>query len=144
MRFIGGQKISSSFDSDSSSLVFDPENKNPPTSLFICAIGSISAGTLLGIFSLYGVKSGIIATDQKEKLFGILGYLLCAVFPIILFQVFSKRHSNMSKDIRNQPYDQYAGISIQNRFKKLLAIGLFTAGISVWVFLQPIAESFAR
>ena len=118
--------------------------KKPPTSLFLFTIASISLGTFLGIFSLYGVESAIVATDSKEYLFGFSGYLLCAVFPIILFQVFSKKHNNMSKDIRTEPYDQYAGISIQNRFKKLLAIGLFTAGISVWVFLQPIAESFAR
>lgn len=140
---MGGQKISSSFDSDSSSLVFDPVSKKPPTSLFICAIASISAGALLGIFSLYGVNSAIVATDVMEYLFGILGYLFCAVFPIILFQVFTRKHSNMSKNIRNEPYDQYAGINIQNRFKKVLAVGLVSAALSVWVFLQPIAEKFA-
>lgn len=135
--------MSNDFDSVDSSLVFDTPHKKPPTFLFTGAIICISLGTLVGLYGLHGINSAMIATDNSQYSFGFIGYLLCAVIPIVLFQLFISKHSFLSKNSKNEPYDNYAGLKIQNIFKKVLAFGLITAALSVWVFLQPIAERYA-
>ena len=131
------------FDTNATSLVFDTPLKKPPKLLFYVAITSISIGTALGIFGLYGINTAILASNSQQYLVGLVGYILTALLPIVMFQLFISRHSSLSKNSKDEPYDNYAGLSTQNIFKKVLALGLVTAAMSVWVFLQPIAERFA-
>lgn len=131
------------FNADYPSLMFDTPLKKPPSVLFSGAIASISTGTLVGVYGLYGVNKATIASSSAQYTFGLVGYLLSAVIPIVLFQLFVTRHAALSKMSKQEPYDIYAGIEMGNTFKKILALGLITAAFSVWVFLQPIAELFA-
>ena len=135
--------MKSDFESDYQSFDLDAKYKNPPKIFLLTSIASISFGSFLGVFSLYGVNTAKLATDGAEYSFGLIGYLLCAVIPIVLFQIYTNRHASLTKNNREVPYDNYAGTKIQNIFKKVLAIGLLAAALPVWVFLQPIAERFA-
>lgn len=135
--------MKSNFDSEYQTFDFDATLKNPPKVLFFTAVTSITFGLSIGAISLYGVNTAKIATDRAEYFLGLIGYLLCAVIPIVLFQIYTNQHTYLTKNNREIPYDNYAGLRIQNIFKKVLAIGLLAAALSVWVFLQPIAERYA-
>lgn len=135
--------MSHGFESGSASLVFDTPLKKPPKILLIIALVSIGLGTFFGISGLYGINTAVLASNSQQYFWGFVGYFFCAVLPIVLFQAFSVKHSALSKASKSEPYDNYSGISLHNIFKRVLAIGLLTAALSVWVFLQPIAEKYA-
>ena len=135
--------MSSDFNVSDSTLIFDTPLKKPPTKLFISALVSISIGSLIGLYGIYGIVTASVASNSSQYLIGLIGYMLSAVIPIVLFQIFVTIHKSLSQSSKSVPYDSFAGISKQNAFRKVLAVGLLTAAFSVWVFLQPVAERFA-
>jgi len=125
-------------DSDENSVSYDIKLKKPSKVLFYLGVLSVLAGTSIGVFGFIAAK-----TDSSQYLFGVLGYLLTAIFPIVLLQILRNRHSKAVQKNQEEAYDIYAGMLNEARFKKIVLLGLASAALSIWVFLQPIAESFA-
>ena len=115
----------------------DAPLKKPPKYLFYIGITSIALGFLLGI---YGLKSA--DTNAKQFTFGLAGYIFTAVLPLLLFAISQKRHKADTSNNHDAPYDVYDGTVLQNRFRKLLLVGLVTAALPIWIFFTPIAENF--
>jgi hypothetical protein len=114
--------------------------KHPPKILFLAGLLSVLIGTLIGV---YGIISAETASNSKEYFLGALGYLLTAFFPIILLQIILIKHTSALALNQEQPYDSYAGEQMQSKFRKVVLVGLISAGLSIWVFFLPIAELVA-
>jgi hypothetical protein len=97
-------------------------------------------GTLVGA---YGIVSANTASNSQQYLVGAAGYLLTAFLPIIVLQIILIKHTSALALNQEEPYDSYAGEQMQSKFRKIVLIGLITAGLSIWVFFLPIAEQFA-
>jgi hypothetical protein len=69
--------------------------------------------------------------------------VLTALLPIILLQIILVKHTSAIAHNQDEPYDSYAGEQMQNKFRKVVLVGLISAGLSIWVFFLPIAERFA-
>ena len=129
----------SRFDDSADDVVnFDPSLKKPSKVLFYLGVLSVIAGTCVGVLGMLTAK-----TDSSQSLFGILGYFFTALFPIVLLQIMRNRHTKSVQKNEEEAYDIYAGMLSEARFKKVVFLGLVSAALSIWVFLQPIAESFA-
>ena len=127
-------------DSSDDYVGMDMVLKKPPVILFFLGIFSVLFGTVAG---LYGVLSKNTASNSKEYLIGLTGYLLTAVVPIVFLQVIRHSHQKALDQNHDQPYDVYAGTKNQTRFLKVVLVGLISAALSIWVFFLPIAEKFA-
>jgi len=114
--------------------------KRPSKLFFAVGLLSVLLGTLIGV---YGIISANTASTQQQYLTGAAGYVLTALLPIIVLQVILVRNTNALALNEEEPYDSYAGEQMQNRFRKVVLVGLVSAGLSIWVFFQPIAERFA-
>ena len=125
-------------DSNDVSYAYDVELKKPSKVLFLLGLCSVICGTALGLFGFFSRSS---SSNSQEKLIGLFGYLLTALFPIVVFLISNHNHQLKSaKYVEEAPYDTYAGENNLSRTKKVVLIGLVSAAISIWVFLQPIAE----
>lgn len=130
----------SRFDDSADDVVnFDPSLKKPSKVLFYLGVLSVLAGTCIGIF---GIITAATATNSREYLIGLTGYVLTALIPIVLLQVIRHSHTSSLHNNRVEPYDIYAGTLNQNRFLKIVLAGLISAALSIWVFFLPIAEKF--
>ena len=125
-------------DSSGDAVGFDPKLKNPSAFMFFLGLFSVIAGTCVGLLGIITSK-----TDSSQYLFGTLGYFLTALFPIVLLQIIRNRHTRAVQKNQEEAYDIYAGMINEARYKKIVLLGLVSAALSIWVFLQPIAESFA-
>jgi uncharacterized membrane protein YfcA len=130
--------VSDFSDSSGDAVGFDVPLKKPSTILFFLGVFSVIAGTCVGVLGMLTAK-----TDSSQSLFGILGYFFTALFPIVLLQIMRNRHTKSVQKNEEEAYDIYAGMLSEARFKKVVFLGLVSAALSIWVFLQPIAESFA-
>ena len=130
----------STFSSDDGFYGSNTPPKKPPKILFYVGLFSVIFGTLVGA---YGVFSAETASNSMQYLLGFSGYLLTALLPIVVLQVIVTSHK---KDFANNqaiPYDDYSGLQMQKKFKKVVLTGLISAALSIWVFFLPIAERFA-
>jgi hypothetical protein len=130
----------STFSSDDGYYGSNTPPKQPPKILFFVGLLSVIFGTLVGA---YGVFSAETASNSKQYLLGFSGYLLTALLPIVVLQVIVTSHK---KDFANNQaisYDDYSGLQMQKKFKKVVLTGLISAALSIWVFFLPIAERFA-
>lgn len=130
----------STFPSDDGLYGSDAPPKQPPKILFFAGLLSVILGTFVGA---YGIISSGAASNSKQYLTGFFGYVLTALIPIIVLQIIVMTHK---KDFANNQiiaYDDYSGLKMQNKFKKVVLTGLITTGLSIWVFFLPIAERFA-
>lgn len=127
-------------DSGEDSVGFDVSLKKPSKILFYFGVLSVLAGTFIGILGIVSAKT---ATNAREYLLGLTGYVLTALIPIVLLQVIRHSHSKALHNNHDAPYDIYAGTLNQNRFLKVVLAGLISAALSIWVFFLPIAEKFA-
>jgi len=132
--------VDNSFSLDTDFYGSDVPLKHPPRILFIVGLFSVLLGTLVG---LYGIVSADTATNSQQYLVGVSGYVLTALIPIIVLQTILLKHTRSLSLNQEEPYDGYAGQQMQNRFRKVVLIGLLSAGLSIWVFFLPIAEKFA-
>jgi hypothetical protein len=140
-RDLGGGVLKSRFDDSGDDVVsFDTPLKKPSKVLFYLGVLSVLAGTCIGIF---GIISAETATNSREYLLGLTGYLLTALMPIVFLQVIRHSHTKALHNNHDEPYDIYAGTLNQNRFLKVVLAGLISAALSIWVFFLPIAEIFA-
>lgn len=114
--------------------------KHPPKILFVIGFLSVLSGTFIGA---YGIFSSETASNSQQFLVGSAGYLLTALFPIIILQIILMRHTSALALNQEEPYDSYAGEQMQGKFRKVVLAGLVSAGLSIWVFFLPIAERFA-
>jgi hypothetical protein len=114
--------------------------KQPPKILFVVGLLSVLLGTLIGA---YGIFSAGTASNSKQYLTGFFGYVLTALLPIIVLQIIVMTHKRDFANNQKIAYDDYSGLKMQKKFKKVVLIGLITAGLSIWVFFLPIAERFA-
>ena len=128
------------FSSDDYFIGSDTPLKHPPKVLFIVGLLSVLMGTLTGV---YGIVSAETASNSQQHLVGSAGYLLTALFPIIVLQLILMRHTSALALNQEEPYDSYAGEQMQSKFRKVVLLGLISAGLSIWVFFLPIAERFA-
>ena len=126
-------------DSSEDAVGFDIPLKKPSTVLFFLGVFSVIAGTCVGVF---GIISAETATNSREYLLGLTGYVLTALIPIVLLQVIRHSHTSSIHKNQDEPYDIYAGTNHQNRFLKIVLAGLISAALSIWVFFLPIAETF--
>lgn len=137
----GGCKLTaSSLSLDGEFYGNDIPLKKPPRILFIIGFVSVLFGALVG---LYGIFKAGTASNSQQFLVGLSGYVLTALFPIILLQVILVRHTSAMALNQDEPYDNYAGEQMQRTFRKVVFAGLLLAGLSIWVFFLPIAERFA-
>jgi uncharacterized membrane protein HdeD (DUF308 family) len=118
----------------------DTPLKHPPKILLIVGLLLVLLGTLVGA---YGIFSSETASNSQQFLTGSAGYVLTALFPIIILQIILTRHTSALALNQEQPYDSYAGEQMQSKFRKVVFAGLISAGLSIWVFFLPIAERFA-
>ena len=128
------------FSSDDGFYGSDTPLKHPPKILFVIGLLSVLFGTLVGA---YGIFSSETASNSQQFLTGSAGYLLTALFPIIILQIILTRHTSALALNQEEPYDSYAGEQMQSKFRKVVFAGLISAGLSIWVFFLPIAERFA-
>ncbi len=129
-----------SFSLDTEFYGSDVPLKHPPRLLFIAGLLSVLMGTLIGV---YGIVSAGTASNSQQYFVGVSGYLLTALLPIIVLQIILMKHTSALALNQEEPYDSYAGEQMQNNFRKVVLIGLISAGLSIWVFFLPIAEKFA-
>ena len=113
--------------------------KKPSAFMFFLGLFSVIAGTCVGVLGILTAKT---ATNSGEYLLGLTGYVLTALIPIILLQVIRHSHTSALHKNQEEPYDSYAGTIHQNRFLKVVLVGLISAALSIWVFFLPIAEKF--
>ena len=118
----------------------DQPLKKPSKIFLLSSLISIALGFAVGI---YGTISTSGFTVTQDYLFGFIGYALTALVPIVLLQIFKIQHKRALANNHDEPYDIYAGSDIEKKFLKLILFGLLSAGFSIWVFLQPIAEIYA-
>jgi uncharacterized sodium:solute symporter family permease YidK len=114
--------------------------KQPPKILFVVGLLSVLLGTLIGG---YGIFSAGTSSNSRQYLLGFFGYVLTALIPIIVLQILVMTHK---KDLANNEtiqYDDYSGLKMQDRFKKVVLSGLISAVLSIYIFFLPIAERFA-
>lgn len=130
----------SAFSSDDGFYGSDAPPKQPPKILFVVGLLSVLLGTLIGA---YGIVSAETASNSQQHLVGSAGYLLTALFPIIVLQLILMRHTSALALNQEEPYDSYAGEQMQSKFRKVVLAGLISAALSIWVFFLPIAERFA-
>ena len=130
----------SAFSSDDGFYGSDAPPKQPPKILFVVGLLSVLLGTLIGA---YGIVSAETASNSQQHLVGSAGYLLTALFPIIVLQLILMRHTSALALNQEEPYDGYAGEQMQSKFRKVVLAGLISAALSIWVFFLPIAERFA-
>ena len=130
----------STFSSDDGFYGSDAPPKQPPKILFVVGLLSVLLGTLIGA---YGIVSAETASNSQQHLVGSAGYLLTALFPIIVLQLILMRHTTALALNQEEPYDSYAGEQMQSKFRKVVLAGLISAALSIWVFFLPIAERFA-
>jgi len=130
----------SAFSSDDGFYGSDAPPKQPPKILFVVGLLSVLLGTLIGA---YGIVSAETASNSQQFLVGSSGYLLTALFPIIVLQLILIKHTSALALNQEEPYDSYAGEQMQSKFRKVVLVGLFSAALSIWVFFLPIAERFA-
>ena len=130
----------STFSSDDSFYGSDAPPKQPPKILFAVGLLSVLLGTLIGA---YGIFSAETASNSQQFLVGSSGYLLTALFPIIVLQLILIKHTSALALNQEEPYDSYAGEQMQSKFRKVVLAGLISAALSIWVFFLPIAERFA-
>jgi hypothetical protein len=130
----------SAFSSDDGFYGSDAPPKQPPKILFVVGLLSVLLGTLIGA---YGIVSSETASNSQQHLVGSAGYLLTALFPIIVLQLILMRHTSALALNQEEPYDSYAGEQMQSKFRKVVLAGLISAALSIWVFFLPIAERFA-
>ena len=130
----------STFSSDDGFYGSDAPPKQPPKILFFAGLLSVLLGTLVGA---YGIFSAGTASNSKQYLTGLFGYVLTALIPIIVLQIIVMSHKRDFANNQNIAYDDYSGLKMQNKFKKVVLAGLITTGLSIWVFFLPIAERFA-
>ena len=128
------------FTSDDGFYGNDGPPKQPPKILFVVGLLSVLLGTLIGA---YGIVSAETASNSQQFLVGSSGYLLTALFPIIVLQLILIKHTNALALNQEEPYDSYAGEQMQSKFRKVVLAGLISAALSIWVFFLPIAERFA-
>jgi len=128
------------FSSDDGFYGGDGPAKQPPKFLFVVGLISVLLGTLVGA---YGIYSADTASNSQQFLTGSAGYLLTALFPIIILQIILTRHSSDLALNQEEPYDSYAGQLMQSKFRKVVLVGLISALLSISVFFLPIAERFA-
>jgi hypothetical protein len=128
------------FSSDDDFFSSNTPPKQPPKILFVIGLVSVLLGTLVGV---YGIISAGTASNSKEYLIGVAGYLLTALIPIIVLQIILTRHTSALALNQEEPYDSYAGEQMQGKFRKVVLVGLISAGFSIWVFFLPIAERVA-
>jgi hypothetical protein len=126
----------------SNNLVYprDVPPKQPPKIMFVVGLLSVLLGTLIGG---YGIFSAGTSSNSRQYLLGFFGYVLTALIPIIVLQILVMTHK---KDLANNKaiqYDDYSGLKMQNRFKKVVLSGLISAVLSIYIFFLPIAERFA-
>ena len=114
--------------------------RKPSKIFLLSSLISIAIGLVVGI---YGTISTSSFTVTQDYLYGFAGYALTALLPIILLQIFKFKHKKAIANNHDEPYDIYGGTDIEKKFLKLILIGLLSAGLSIWVFLQPIAEIYA-
>ena len=114
--------------------------KHPPKILFVVGLLSVLLGTLIGAYGIYSAET---ASNSQQYLVGFAGYLLTALFPIIILQLILMMHTNALAQNEEKPYDSYAGELMQKKFRKVVLAGLISAGLSIWVFFLPIAERSA-
>lgn len=130
----------STFSSDGGFYGSDSPPKQPPKILFFAGLLSVILGTFVGA---YGIFSSGTASNSKQYLTGFSGYVLTALIPIIVLQIIVMTHKKDFANNQNIAYDDYSGLKMQNKFKKVVLTGLITTGLSIWVFFLPIAERFA-
>lgn len=130
----------STFSSDDGFYGSDAPPKQPPKILFFAGLLSVLLGTLVGA---YGIFSAGTASNSKQYLTGFFGYVLTALIPIIVLQIIVMTHKKDFANNQTIAYDDYSGLKMQNKFKKVVLTGLITTGLSIWVFFLPIAERFA-
>lgn len=130
----------SSFSLDTDFYGSDVPLKHPPKFLFVTGLLSVLLGTLIGV---YGIVSASTASNSQQYLVGVSGYVLTAFLPILCLQIILMKHTSAIALNQDEPYDSYAGEQMQNKFRKVVLLGLISAGLSIWVFFLPIAERFA-
>jgi len=130
----------STFPSDDVVYASNTPPKQPPKILFVVGSLSVLLGTLVGA---YGILSAETASNSKQYLVGFSGYLLTALLPIIVLQIIVTSHKRDFANNQVQAYDDYSGLKMQKKFKKVVLMGLISAVLSIWVFFLPIAERFA-
>jgi hypothetical protein len=130
----------SDFSSDDGFYGSDGPPKQPPKILFVVGLLSVLLGTLIGA---YGIFSAGTASNSQQYLLGFSGYLLTALFPIIVLQLILTKHTKALALNQDEPYDSFAGALMQSKFRKVVLVGLISAALSIWVFFLPIAERFA-
>ena len=130
----------STFSSDDGFYGSDAPPKQPPKILFFAGLLSVLFGTLIGA---YGIFSAGTASNSKQYMTGFFGYVLTALIPIIVLQIIVMTHKKDFANNQTIAYDDYSGLKMQNKFKKVVLTGLITTGLSIWVFFLPIAERFA-
>ena len=130
----------STFSSDDDFYGSDAPPKQPPKILFVVGLLSVLLGTLVGA---YGIFSAGTSSNSRQFFLGFFGYVLTALIPIIVLQIIVMSHK---KDLANNQtiaYNDYSGLKMQNKFKKVVLSGLISAVLSIFIFFLPIAERFA-
>ncbi len=118
----------------------DNPPKKPSSMYLYVSFSSVLLGFALGIF---GVISRAEFSESQQYLTGGIGYLLTVFIPIVFLQLVLRRHKSDQAANENEPYDTYAGLKMTERIRKVAALGLLAASLSIFVFFWPIAESFA-
>ena len=127
---------------DEESFGSDGPPKQPPKILFVVGLLSVLLGTLIGAYGIFIFFAGT-SSNARQYLLGFFGYVLTALIPIIVLQIIVMSHK---KDLANNQtiaYDDYSGLKMQNKFKKVVLSGLISAVLSIFIFFLPIAERFA-
>lgn len=130
----------SAFSSDNLVYPRDVPPKQPPKILFVVGLLSVLLGTLIGA---YGIFSAGTSSNSRQYLLGFFGYVLTALIPIIVLQILVMTHKKDLANNKTIQYDDYSGLKMQNRFKKVVLSGLISAVLSIYIFFLPIAERFA-
>ena len=130
----------SAFSSDNLVYPRDVPPKQPPKILFVVGLLSVLLGTLIGG---YGIFSAGTSSNSRQYLLGFFGYVLTALIPIIVLQILVMTHKKDLANNKTIQYDDYSGLKMQDRFKKVVLSGLISAVLSIYIFFLPIAERFA-
>ena len=130
----------SAFSSDDGFYGSDAPPKQPPKILFVVGLLSVLLGTLIGG---YGIFSAGTSSNSRQYLLGFFGYVLTALIPIIVLQILVMTHKKDLANNKTIQYDDYSGLKMQNKFKKVVLSGLISAVLSIFIFFLPIAERFA-
>jgi hypothetical protein len=117
---------------------FAGELKRPPAILFLLGLISVVTGIGIAVFA-FVTQNG--STDSRQQMLGAISYILSALIPIVLFEITRLKHKN-ARSNRDEPYDDYAGIKLDLNFRKVLFLGLLSAGMPIWLFFYPIAKNF--